>query len=88
MFPFNVIKDNDNIPIEKMACILIWYKCTTSRWKYSTVSPPPQHAVLRSTFRQKALHDEAPVDSSSLPPAPYTLLKKQLLQLPMERFVS
>lgn len=53
MFPFNVIKDNNNIPTEKTACILIRYKSTISCWKYSTVPPPPQHAALRSTFRQK-----------------------------------
>lgn len=72
MFPFNVIKDNDNIPTEKTACILIWYKCTISRWKYSTVSSPTQHAALR----QKALRGEAPVDSSSLPPAPRTFTEE------------
>lgn len=69
MFPFNVIKDNNNIPTEKTACIQIWYKCIISCWKDSIVSPPPQHAALRSTFHQKPLHGKAPLDSPSLPPA-------------------
>lgn len=40
MFPFNVIKDNDNIPTEKRACILI---CTNAPSPTGNAPPCPLH---------------------------------------------
>ena len=51
MFPFNAIRDNDNIPAEKTACILIWYKRTVSHWKYSTTRSIAEHLSSNSPSR-------------------------------------
>lgn len=46
MFPFNVIKDNDDIPTEQAARILICYKCNIS----GSGNAPARHAALRGTL--------------------------------------